>query len=263
MKIDYRRFSRYVTLANIIISGLVIYVVLDIFPGEAAQEDYRSLLAPVRPSKKVEAKEKSIFKDYSAITVDRFLPRIDAAPGEPAPLVPIPGASSALDRLMKLRGTAVSTEKELSCAIVELLQAGESRTVHVGDEVVGAKILEIGEDTILVSMDNEEITLRLDATEEYGGGKRSSGGARNADRSRQRGSQGRSDRRNRGSGNLPPSIQRALENLPENARREALKRWQSATPEQRKQYLQLMESRAREGRGDSQRQRRPARERRQ
>jgi hypothetical protein len=256
VKLDYRRFSRYVTLANIIISGFVIYVALDIFPGEAAQEDYRELFSPVRPSKKAEPKQKSIFKDYSGITVDRFLPRVEAAPGEPAPLVPIPGASSALDRLMKLRGTAVSNEKELSCAIIEMLQSGESRTVYIGDEVADAKILEISEDSILVTMDNEEITLRLDATEEYGGGSKGS------NRSRQRGDQKRQARSGRGSGDVPPAVRRALENLPQDARKEALKRWQSATPEQKKKYLQYMESRAKEGRGTSRRSGRTPRERR-
>ncbi len=262
MRVDYRRFSRYVTLANIIVTGLVLYIVLNLFPGEAAQNDYGNLFAPVRPSKKAEPKQKSIFKDYSGITVDRFLPSIEAAPGESAPLVPIPGASSALDRLLKLRGTAVSTEKELSCAIVELLQGGESRTVHIGEEVAGAKVLEINEDSMLVTMDNEEITLRLDATEEYGGGRRSSNGGRSADRLRQRSDRERGGRNNRGSGETPPAIRRALENLPQDAREEALKKWQSATPEQRKQYLQLMQSRSREGRGGSARPGRTQRERR-
>jgi hypothetical protein len=262
VKVDYRRFGKYMTLANIFISGLVVYTAVSLFPGEAAQEDSRALFAPVQPSRTAEPKQKSIFRDYSGITVDRFLPRIEAAPGEPAPLVPIPGASSALDRLVKLRGTAVSTEKELSCAILELLQSGESKTVHIGEEVAGAKVLEISDDSVVVTMDNEEITLHLDATEEYGGGRRSTDRSRSSGRSSSRGARRGGSRNAGGAGNVPPAVRRALENLPESARKEALNRWQSATPEQRQKYLQLMESRRRQGGGDTQRARRNPRERR-
>lgn len=267
MKLDYRRLGRYVTLANIAVTGLAIYVVLSLFPGEAAQEDYRDLLAPVRPSRRAEPLQKSIFKDYSGITVDRFLPMMDGTPGEPAALVPVPGASSALDRLIKLRGTAVSSEKELSCAIIDLLQGGESKTVHIGDEVAGAKILDIGADSILLSMDNEEITLYLDATEEYGGTKRSAVRTQAADRERSAGRGNRpADQRRQGregapAGDVPQRLQQFLQRLPEDARREALDRWRNASPEERQQYLRLMESRAREGRGDPSGQRRPARNR--
>jgi hypothetical protein len=266
MRIDYRRLGRYMTLANIAVTGLVIYIVLNLFPGEAAQEDYRDLLAPVLPSKKAEPRQKSIFKDYSGITVDRFLPAIEGAPGEPAPLVPIPGAASALERLMKLRGTAVSSEKELSCAIIELLQGGESRTVRIGEEIAGVKVLEIGADAILVSMDNEEITLPLDATEEYGTGRtpgrvQAADGGRGAARGGRPGDQRRPGRDDAAAGDVPQRLQQFLQRMPEDARAEALNRWQNASPEERQQYLRLMENRAREGRTDPSRQRRPARNR--
>jgi len=156
----------------------------------------------------------------------------------------MPGPSSALDRLLKLRGTAISSDKGLSCAIVELLQTGESRTVRIGEEVAGAKVIEISENSMLVSMENEEVRLQLDATEEYGGqARKSSRGGRG------QGATGRSAR-NRGAGGteIPPVVQEMLKRLSPEAQKEARRKWEAASPEDRKKYIKkVMEARQQGG----------------
>lgn len=232
MKLDYQRLGRYVIFANLLVTVLVIYLATDLVLGEAASKNNAKLFAPVKPVEKAQPRAKSIFRDYSVITADRFLPRPGVAPGEPTGLVPIPGPSSALDRLLKLRGTAVSSEKGMSFAILELLQNGEFRTVRVGDEVAGATVLDIGGDSILVSMENEEITVFLNATEEYNiPSKKSSSGRKSK----------RPD--NRFTGKMPPAMQEYIKRLPP----EMQKRWQNATPEQKKKAIKKFMERAGQG----------------
>lgn len=232
MKLDYQRLARYVILANLLVTGLVIYFATDLVLGEAAPENNARLFAPVKPVERTQPQARSIFRDYSIITADRFLPRPGIAPGEPTGLVPIPGPSSALDRLLKLRGTAVSSEKGLSFAILELLQSGEFRTVRVGEEVVGATVLEIGGDSMLVSMENEEITIFLNATEEY---------ATSSKKSRPGQRSGRTD--GRFAGRMPPAMQEYLKRLPP----EMQKRWQNASPEEKKKFIKKFMERAGQG----------------
>jgi hypothetical protein len=261
MKLDYQRLGRYVILANILVTGLVLYAAADFFPGEAAQTANSRLFAPLEPAREAEPQRKNIFQDYSVITADRFLPRPDLRPGEPMPLVPIPGLSSALDRLMKLRGTAVSSEKGLSFAIIELLPSGEFRTVKAGEEVAGATVVDIDEDSVLVSMENEEIRLSLNATEEYGTrtGKRAGSG---------RGLKGpgqfrRPGGREGGVAGLPQGIQEYIKSLPPDKQREAMKKWQSASPEDRKKAIKrFQEYYKAQGRSGGSRPRRDTRRRR-
>jgi hypothetical protein len=245
MKIDYKRLGRYLLLVNLLITVLVVYVAVDFMPGEAAPDTDSRLFAPVRPLKQSEPERKGIFRDYTVITADRFLPQPDLQPGEAMPLLPVPGASSALDRLVKLRGTAVSSEKEQSCAIVELLQSGEHRTVKAGDEMAGATVLEVGESSILVSMENEEITLSLNATEEYG---RSTARKREQSRgqNQSRETRERPGRQRTGSNGVPPEIQERIKNLPPEMRR----RWESASPEQRREYIKKFMQARQRGEGE-------------
>jgi len=256
MKLDYQRLGRYVLIANLIITGLVVYVAQGLVFGEPVLIDDTRLLSPIKPVRKAEPRGKSIYQDYSVITADRFLPRPNLEPGEPMPLVPIPGPSSALDRLVKLRGTAVSSEKGLSFAIVELLQNREFTTVRAGDEVAGATVLEIGEDSILVSMENEEIRLPLNATEEYGGKPKveSRSGRKNPRQA------GRSGTARGNMEKIPPALQEQMKNLPPEMRR----RWEQASPEEKRKYIQKFMERARGqgGGGGAQRPRRDTNRRR-
>jgi hypothetical protein len=197
MKLDYQRLGRYVILANILVTGLVLYAAADFFPGEAAQTANSRLFAPLEPAREAEPQRKNIFQDYSVITADRFLPRPDLRPGEPMPLV-----------------------------------------------------VDIDEDSVLVSMENEEIRLSLNATEEYGTrtGKRAGSG---------RGLKGpgqfrRPGGREGGVAGLPQGIQEYIKSLPPDKQREAMKKWQSASPEDRKKAIKrFQEYYKAQGRGGS------------
>jgi hypothetical protein len=256
MKLDYQRLGRYILAANLLMTGLVLYIGWDVMSTEAASGDDRALFAPIKPVVKIEPEHKSIFHDYSVITADRFLPQPGARPGEPAPLLPVPGPSSALDRLIKLRGTAVSSEKGLSFAIVELLQNGEFRTVRVGEEVVGATIVDIGEASVLVSMENEEVTLFFNATEEYGAGTRKTSNKRGK----------KNPKSFDGStAQMPPGMQEFLKRLPPDRQKEAMKKWQNASPEDRKKAIKRFMDNAGgqgQGRGGNKRMQRDSRNRR-
>lgn len=238
MNIDYQKLGRYVLVVNLLLTGLVFYVGWDVMSTEAAPGDDRALFATVKPAKKAEPKLKSIFQDYSIITADRFLPRPGAQSGEPFQLLPVPGASSALDRLMKLRGTAVSSEKGQSFAIVELLQSREFRTVRAGEEVGGATVVDIGESSVLVSMENEEVTLFLNAAEEYGTGSKK----KSANRGR-KGTAGKVD--------MPPGMQAFVKRLPPDKQKDAWKKWQNASSEDRQKAIKKFMQRA-QGAGGNQ-----------
>lgn len=233
MKLDYRRLGRYVLAANIILTGLVVYAVLDFGTGEAAIRRDPKLFEPARPVRKAEPERKGIFHDYSIITVDRFLARPDVVSGEAAPLLPIPGPSSALDRLVKLRGTAVSSEKGMSCAIFELLQDGSNVTVRAGEEIAGATVVDIGENSVLVSMENEEIMIFLDATEEYGAGARKALKQNGRVRGNPPGQARAAGGGTPGLERIPPALQERLKNLPPEVRR----KWEQASPEDKRKYI--------------------------
>ncbi len=253
MKLDCKRLGRYMILVNILVSALLVYVASEFLPSQAAPKADARLFAPIEPLEKDEPERKGIFGDYSAITPDRFLPRPEGEPGESELPVPVPGPTSALDRLLKLRGTAVSSDKARSFAIVDLLQEKESRTVRVGDEIVGARVLQISENSILLLMEEEEITLPLNATEEYGTA------AKKAEKKKpdtpQKGDKPWRERFGKpGRNGIPPEVEEYVKTLPP----EIQKMWNQATPEQKKRYIQKFMERQKKGKKNNKRPKRPS-----
>ena len=248
MRLDCRKIGRCVFLANVLVTLLAAYILMGVLAPQAIPQADPRLFAPVEPVKKSAPQQQTgIFRDYSVISPDRFVPRSQGEPGDTLPPLPVPGPMSALDRLVKLRGTAVSPDKNLSYAIVEMLQGGEHRTVRVGEEVAGATVLEIAENSILVSMENEEVALFLNATEEYG----AKAAKPQKDQSQQTGQAQAPGGRQAGeprqprAAEIPPDLQQYLDRLPP----DMLQRWQTASPEDRQKYIQRFLERMRGGEG--------------
>jgi len=239
MKIEYRLLGRIILAGNLLLTFFVIYIAIEFASGEEQAND-SALFAPVTPVENKKAERKSVFRDYSVITADRFISKHGTLQSDASMIVPVPGPSSMLDRLIKLRGTAVSSDSGMSCAIIELLQNGESRTVTINDEIAGAVVLDIGENSILVSMDNEEIRVSLDATEEYGAKARKNVGARGG---KQAARPMRTNSAMNAGGQLPPGIQQYLKQLPPEVR----KKWDNASPEDKQKFIKRFMDRANQG----------------
>ena len=74
MKLDYQRLGRYVLIANLIITGLVVYIAQGLVFGEPVLIDDTRLLAPIKPSRTAEPRGKSIYQPTGSFHAPTWSP---------------------------------------------------------------------------------------------------------------------------------------------------------------------------------------------